>query len=119
MDEQEIADFLAKRALEDPKVQQIVANAHLFDELKRSPAWAKLYELAKKQNLKVKAVLAERLWKGEKLTPEEVAYQKGFYQGCIWVLAHPEHAERSLETAARAAYLLSYDDPQSIEEATG
>jgi hypothetical protein len=117
VDEEQIADWIAKKALQDPNVQKIVANARLFDALRRDPAWIKLYELAKKQKATFFDNITRRLWQTPSDIPsrEEIEYHKGFYMGCIWVLAHPEYAEASLEKAARAAYALSQDDP-SIEE---
>lgn len=43
---------------------------------------------------------------------EEIAYHKGFYEGAIFVLAHPEHAEQNLEKAARIARVLTEEDAQ-------
>lgn len=116
--ELEIGDWIVAKALKDPKVQQIVANAHLFDDMKKSPAWQKLYELTKKKKQTFLERISQRLWDDQLLIPsrEEIQYHKGFYQGCIWVLAHPEHAAINLERAARTAWLLSHDDIDQAEQ---
>ncbi len=116
LSEEEIADWIAERAKRDPGVQKVIENARLFDELRRSPAWQKLYGLARQREEKIRTAIANRIWRGETVSPEEVSYQRGFYQGCIWVLAHPEHAEQSLEKAARMAWLLSRDEIDKAQE---
>ena len=105
MIEEEVADLLARRALADPNVQRVVLDAHLFDALRRDPGWQRLYDKAKHEKARVQKSLMDRMWEGKDIpTPEEIAYYKGFMQGTIWVLAHPEHAEKRLESAAREAW---------------
>jgi hypothetical protein len=106
--EEEVADLIARRALEDPKVRQIVIDAHLFEALRNDPGWQRLYDKAKHEAKRLKEILAQRMWEGKNIpTPEEVAYYKGFIQGAIWVLKHPEVAEQKLESAAREAWKIT------------
>ncbi len=116
LSEEEIADWIAERAKRDPGIAKVIENAHLFDELRQNPAWQKLYQLAKQREEKIRTAIANRIWRGATVSPEEIAYQRGFYQGCIWVLSHPENAEKSLEKAARMAWLLSQDEIEQAKE---
>lgn len=118
LDELTIADFLRDRALSDPKVQRIVADVRLFEGLKENPGWRRLYEKVASDKERYLSGLSRRMMAGEKIPPEEIAYHRGFYQGAIWVLAHPEVAEKNLERAARMAYVLAAEEvlTQSEEE---
>lgn len=113
----ERADRIVEKLARDPKVQQIVADARLFDELRTHPAWHRLYDMVRADQERVYGKLAARFIKRSELwpTPEEVAYYRGFYQGAIFVLSHPEHAEANLEKAAKVAWRL-YGDEQDDQE---
>ena len=115
-DEESIADFIAKKSLEDPKVKKIVQDAQLFDELRTSAAWQRLWQFANHERDRIKKVVSDHLWRGDTVTPAEVAYYRGFAQGMIWVLAHPEHAEVALERAAKRAFILSYNNEEADNE---
>jgi hypothetical protein len=108
------ADVLARRAQEDPKVQKIVERAHRFSGLKENPAWAELYEEVKRKKKNYMEGFARRLMAGELVDQREIDYHRGFYQGAVWILAHPEEAEAALERAARNAWLI---DPNTMEGA--
>jgi hypothetical protein len=104
----ERADDIVEHLARDPKVQQIVADARMFDELRTHPAWRRLFEIVRIDQEKMYAKISKRVLGPAKNwpTPEEVAYYRGFYQGAIFVLAHPEHAEKNLERAARVAWTM-------------
>lgn len=104
--EMDVADFVAERMKQDPKIQRVVADAHLFDDLRRDPGWKRLYERVVADKRRIMEGVATRLLAGEKVTQEEIEFYRGFYQGAVFVLQHPEHAERNLERAARVAWLL-------------
>lgn len=109
-----IVEILAK----NPRVNQIVADARLFDELRTHPAWKRLYEMVRNDKEKVLGKIAKRVLGPEKNwpSPAEVAYYRGFYQGAIFVLSHPEHAERNLESAAKAAWTMFGDEFDQEED---
>lgn len=115
-----IASWLLKKAKTDERIQTIIYNVQVFEDLKTHPAWRKLRELADKEKAKWMNRFTKRLWaypEGDLPTPEEIVFHKGFFQGCVWVLAHPEMAEASLESAARAAWLIASGDQDEAEEA--
>ncbi len=112
--ENEVADFLAEQAMKDPNVRRIVQDARDYDELKKSPAWRKLYERIVADKEGFLDDLARRLMAGGKTTEEEIAFMRGFYQGAVWVVKHPAVAEKNLERAATTAWALlsQYEDNQ-------
>jgi hypothetical protein len=108
----ERANMIAERIKSDPRIAQIVSDAQAFDNLRKDPGWQRLFARvqAKKQRW-MDAVNARFM--GPKKNwpePEEIAYYQGFYQGAIFVLAHPEHAEANLERAARIAWMMTYEE---------
>lgn len=101
-----VAEFVADRLKKDPKIQRIIADAHIFDELRQNPGWRRLYEKVVVDKQRVTNDVARRLMAGGKVSAEEIAYYRGFYQGAVYVLEHPAQAEKSLERAANVAWLL-------------
>lgn len=83
----------------DPKVATIVADAHAFDELRTNKGWKRLYEKVVSQKERYLLSLSQRMLgpKSARPTDEEIAYHQGWWMGALWVLEHPEHAERNLE----------------------
>ena len=108
MDEVSRADRILAELSDDPRVAQVVADAHLFDELRSNPGWQRLFDRVAARKAKWMSSLCTRLMGPQKLwpKPEEIAYYQGFFQGAVWVLAHPEHAERNLERAAERAWMM-------------
>ena len=117
----QIAEWLVAKAKRDPKVAEIIERAHLFDDLRTHPAWVRLLEYAEREKDRFLASLVRRLWETphKPPSPGEIEYHKGFYQGSLWVLKHPEMAEASLAQAARAAWLMAQDELQEAEEEIG
>lgn len=114
MSEVEFSNRVVERLLKDPKIAQVVADARLFDSLRAEPAWQRLFEhVSAKRDRWMQSIL-KRLMGPQKSWPstEEIAYHKGFYEGAVFVLAHPEHAEQNLEKAARIARVLTEEDAQ-------
>lgn len=116
--EVEVANGIVERLAKNPRVQQIVADARIFDELRMNPAWQRLYSMVRNDQEKVYAKISKRVLgpKDNWPTPEEVAYYRGFYQGAIFVLSHPEHAEKNLEKAAKTAWLMYGEEATDNEE---
>jgi hypothetical protein len=108
----ERANRIAERIKSDPRVAQIVSDAQAFDALRIDPGWQRLYSrvVARKErwmtNVLVRFMGPKKNWP----EPDEIAYYQGFYQGAVFVLAHPEHAEHNLERAARLAWAMTYED---------
>jgi len=112
---EEVADFVAERAKQDPRVRQTIRDAHLFDSLKEHEGWKRLREHAKGDRERFFAKLARRLMKGESIPQSEIDFNRGFYQGVEWILGHPEEAEASLETAARRAWRMAQREQAARE----
>lgn len=108
----ERAQRIADRLANDPRIARIVSDARLFDSLRSDPGWQRLFErvTARKdrwmQSVMTKFMGPKKYWP----EPEEIAYYQGFYQGAVFVLAHPEHAEQNLERAARVAWAMTYEE---------
>ena len=97
-----------RRDPERSKIQRIVKDARLFDSLRENEAWKRLYQMTKAKHDKWMAAIARRFMGPQSGWPssEEIAYYQGFYQGAMFVLEHPEHAEASLERAATLAWAM-------------
>jgi hypothetical protein len=106
------ADLIVERLARDPRVQQIVADARLFDSLRAEPGWQRLFSMVQAKKGKWMDSVSKRLMGAQKQwpKPEEIAYHQGFYQGAVFVLAHPEYAEHNLENAAKVAWAMSFGD---------
>lgn len=115
---EEVARWFLARGKKDGKLQELAERAAVFDDLKNHPAWRRLYELAVAEKESFFRGVTARMWNKPPVLPteSEVAYHQGFYQGALWLLAHPEMAEKSLYAAARAAYLLSQARGDELEE---
>lgn len=111
------ANRIVEKLAQNPRISQIVADARLFDHLREDPAWQRLYSMVQADADKTMSKLSRRVLGPAKNwpTPDEVAYYRGFYQGAIFVLSHPEHAERNLEQAAKAAWAMYGDEVESEE----
>lgn len=110
------ADLVAERMKKDPKVQAVVAEAHLFDGLRQDPGWKRLFEVVVRDKKRVTDELARRMMAGQQIPPEEVEFYRGFYRGAVYVLMHPEVAEKNLERAANVAWLLAQKEVQQQQE---
>lgn len=111
------ANEIVERLNKNPRIAQIVADARLFDTLRQDPAWRRLFDAVTQDRERVFARITKRLFGPRKNwpEPEEVAYYRGFYAGAIFVLSHPEHAEKNLEQAATVAWAMYGDDLQDEE----
>ena len=115
----QIARWLGERAKKNARLSAIVENASLFDDLRTHPGWKKLFELVEREEKKFLDDITRRLWEHPANPPtvEEIEFHKGFQQGALWVLKHPEWALSSLRKAARAAWLLEQNQAIDAEEA--
>lgn len=104
--EKPVADLIAERVQKDPKVRAVVEDARVFAELQEQRGWKRLRDRIKADKDKYMAGIAARLMKGTKVSPEELAFHRGFYAGAEWIIGHPEQAMKALDSAARVAYLL-------------
>lgn len=114
--ELEIADFIAERARRNPQVQHAIHEVQMFDGLTDQPGWKRLYDKITNDKDTFLSSLAKRLIRGGKTTDEEIAFMRGFYSGATWVVSYPLEAEKSLETAARIAWLLAQEEVQNLSE---
>lgn len=115
MNDVERANRVLEIAAKDPKIQQVIADARMYDALRENPGWRRLFDVVAAQKGKWMQTLAKRLMYGPKPTPEEIAYYRGYYEGAYFVLVHPEVAEANLEKAAKIAWTLAGDDDDTEE----
>jgi hypothetical protein len=73
-----------------------VASKEALAHLGQHPAWDQLRQLAKERADEETHRLAAALLRGETVTPEEIAYTRGFLKGCQWLLANPAMEARKL-----------------------
>lgn len=101
-------DKVYAEILKDPKIQHIVRDARLFDGLRTNEAWQRLHQMVGAKREKWMQAMLSRLMGPKRGWPstEEIAHHQGFYQGAMFVLEHPEHAEKSLERAATLAWAM-------------
>ena len=65
---------------------------------------------------KVLREVARRLMVGQKVSPEEIAFYRGYLAGAKWAAGHPAQAIKSLEKAAKAAWLVAQqEEAESLE----
>lgn len=107
-------DIVAELLKKNPKIAAVVKDARLFDTLRTNPAWMRLFERVTAKRGRWMDDIAKRFMGPEKFWPQptEIAYYQGYYEGAMFVLSHPEHAEANLERAARIAWALSQDIEQ-------
>lgn len=113
---EQIAQRVLAEAAKNPKIQQVIADARMFDDLRTNPGWRRLYDIVAAQKGKWMEKLAHRLMYGPRPSPEEIAYYRGYYEGAYFVLVHPEVAEQNLERAAQIAWRLYGEDNEDTEE---
>jgi hypothetical protein len=114
--EEDVANFVVERAKQDPKVKKILEDVRMFDGLREHAGWRRLYDRVKADRERFLLGIARRLMNGEVVDQLEIAHHRGFYQGALWVLGHPEEAEKNLERAARAAWVMANLEQLAEEE---
>lgn len=92
-------------ARKDPQAKRRALDVRETEHLKDDPGFQHLRRRAAELEEHFKSSLAQRIWRGKDVPKEEVAFNKGFYEGIMFVLNFPEKADERLEEAARRAYL--------------
>ena len=110
-----------ERAIEqtraDPKFQRVLADARRLESLREDPAWQRLQQLYDEDREAYHLDLAVRIANGEKVSPEEIAFMRGFYLGAKWLLDTPDKAFENLNKAARLAWKKAVEEvPDQQEE---
>lgn len=113
----DVADFVMERARQDPKVRQIVEDVRLYDGLRDHAGWRRLHAKVKESKQSFMFSLSRRLMAGERVSQEEIAHSRGFYEGALWIIEQPEVAESNLEKAARMAWAKAVIEHTSEQEA--
>lgn len=105
------ADRILAELADDPKVQAVAADARMFSELRDQPGWQRLYSLVKgKRDRWMLSVAKEFMAEPERWPkPMEINFHRGYYFGALWIVSHPEQAERTLERTARRAWLMTLE----------
>lgn len=117
-DPEELAELVARRAREQPRVRQIVQEAQLYDSLRENTAWQRLAQRVRDDKQRYFDGITRRLMSGKKVEHDEIVYMRGFYYGARWIIEHPEEAEKSLERAARAAWRMAMLEQLAEDEAS-
>lgn len=109
-------DLLAERVQEDPNIRQVVLDAKQFDGLKEDPGWQRLYERLRGQRDSFLVNVSRRMMTGQEVSRDEIVYHRGFYDGAMYAVAHPEVAFANLERAAKMAYFMKLNEFMGEEE---
>lgn len=109
----EFIDRVIERAKQSPRIQKIIADARLFDALKQDEGWQALHERVTKHKSRFMLGLASRLMLGENVSREEILYNKGFYEGAVFTVRHPELAHAVLEQTAKLAWALAIEESEA------
>jgi hypothetical protein len=107
---------LLDRAQEDPKVARTILDAQQLHTLLEDPGWKKLNEIVRRGKSRLTDGLARKILAGQKVSPEEIAYMRGYIAGSEWAASHPAQAIKSLERAATVAWLQAQqEEADSLE----
>lgn len=95
---------------DNPRLQRLAEEATEYGRLKEDPAWRSLHKRVRGQKDRFLIGIARRLMSGEIVPQREIDYNRGFYDGAHYAVAHPDKAVASLEHAAAIAYELKLDE---------
>ena len=98
-------EWLQDKLENDQKFKVIAEDARIFGELMSQPGWQRLMERLTKEKDEYLLDIAKRLLDGREVDQREIDFMSGFYKGALYVLKHPEEAEKSFEKAARLAWV--------------
>lgn len=107
----ERADRILAELADNPRVQRIAADARLFSELREQPGWQRLYSLVRAKRDRWMLEVAHAFMRKQENwpSPVEISFKRGFYFGALWIISHPEEAERTLEDTARRAWAMTLE----------
>lgn len=104
LEPEDLAAWVADRAKQDPKVQQVVADVRLLDHLREDAGWQVLHRRIIEQKEGFLHRLATRLMAGREVDQREIDFMRGFYAGAEETAEKPARSAADLEKAAREAY---------------
>lgn len=110
-------DWLQGKLESDPKFRVIAEDARIFGELMEQRGWQRLMERLTKEREEYLRDVAVRLLDGRQVDQREIDFMAGFYKGALYVLKHPEQAEKSFEKAARLAWVFD-EAEQEVDSAS-
>lgn len=110
-------EWLEGKLETDPKFRVIAEDARVFGELKEQRGWQRLIERLEREKEEYLRDVAVRLLDGREVSQREIDFMSGFYKGALYVLKHPEVAEKSFEKAARLAWVFDEHD-QEVDDAS-
>jgi hypothetical protein len=110
---EKLADYVAEKAKKDPAVRALIKDVQMYDGLQEHIGWRHLRNKIKEQEDGLWAPILRRLKRGEVIDQREIDHHRGFIEGAVFAVTHPEVADTNLEKAARLAYMLG---TREIEE---
>lgn len=116
MDGERLAQLVAEKARQDPKVEKILTDARLFDELQENLAWKQLRDYVVSRYDRWMLSLSKRIMRGEEVSQREIDYHRGFYDGAKYAVLIPEVALANLERVAREAWKLQDSEETDDQE---
>lgn len=79
----------------------------MYDGLREHVGWRHLRKKIAEQEEQLWAPIIRRLKSGEVIDQREIDHHRGFLEGAVFAIKHPEVAEVNLEKAARLAWILA------------
>lgn len=119
-DPQELADFVRKEALNDPRLRELIDEVRLYDDLLDHVGWKRLRERVAQQKDRFMDNIANRLMAGGEVSQREIDYRRGFFDGAQRIIEQPEVSFINLESQANRAYLeaeLRVNSQEELEHA--
>jgi hypothetical protein len=87
----------------------------MYDGLQETVGWRHLCKKIKEQEETLWAPIVRRLKRGEVLDQREIDHHRGFIEGAVFAVTHPEVADQNLELAARMAWVAGLRDYEAEE----
>lgn len=114
---EQLADYVAAKAKKDPKVRALIKDVQMYDGLQEHIGWRHLRNKIKEQEEGLWAPIVRRLKRGEVIDQREIDHHRGFIEGAVFAVMHPEVVDSNLETAARLAYMIGSMEIEGEEDA--
>lgn len=117
MDPETLSEYAANLARTDPKVQSAIQYERQIGHLREDAGWQLIMRRIKEQRETFMLRLAQGLMAGKPAIPEEIAFNRGFYEGALFAVSQPEQAAENLDRAARAAVIRTAVEEEEGENA--
>ena len=106
MTPEQVAEYVAQKARQDPEIRAKIQDVRMFDGLREHQGFQHLRKKVAEQQDGFADRIARKILTGGEVDQREIDYMRGYIEGAMFVVMRPEVAERNLELAGRLAYAL-------------